>query len=408
MSQTGNVPDRGMLIARLTSSRQWERLLEAAQDWLSTEPENAAAHRCAAQALINLGRHGQAEPHLVKLLAARPNDDFAHRLMSIAYFKFKRFGEADESIRRAIAINPNDPNHWYHLAWMCYTQKDLVSGMKWITKARELAPTNPDILNLYALCLPSGADQSGGRAEVLREVLALDPENANAHNNLGTYYLNVAKNYREAEACFRRALAIDPSLGASRRNLFVAIKQRDWIYRALCAPRDFILHIWSAFARRDRRNVVVFVLGAFVWLFAFRFLFAGLALWFAFFWPLVKVYEFMVVGDIRSQAGEIGARHGGFLGYRRWPLKLRLSLFGGLLFGFWFGIYYFGYVQSLASGKFADGKAALAALVVLLVVMLALLVFLVRRIWKGAALRYHSWRRQRRLKHLSPIENESP
>ena len=396
MSDAGKAIDRAMLTSRLASSGQWDRLLEASREWLAQEPENPVAHRYCAQSLIKLGRHGEAEVHLEKLLVLRPNDSVAHRMMSMVQFELKRYGKADEWIQRAIAINPMDPNHWYHLARMCYVQKDLASGLKWISKARELAPNDPDILNLYALC--SGDAES--RAVMLREVLALDPENAYAHNNLGTYYLGTAKDYPKAEECFRRALFLAPGLKIARSNLFVAIKQRDLIYRILCAPRDFLFRMRQSLFGGEGRHPGAVGVGVLVWLVLFRFVAAALLLWFIFIWPMLKVYEFLIIGDIRRQAGELGARRGGFLGYRQWPLQLRLAVFGVLLIGFWVGVYLvFGraVTQSSETGDTVSGLVFAA-------VLIGLLIYFGGKLLKKAAVRFHTWRRSRRLRHLSTTQ----
>jgi len=50
---------------------------------------------------------------------------------------------------------------------------------------------------------------------------------------------------------------------------------------------------------------------------------------------MTKVYEFLTIGDIRARAGEIGSRRGGFLGYRKWSVRVRAAIFAGCLMGFW-------------------------------------------------------------------------
>lgn len=395
MDAVPQATDRRLLLSRLTSNRQWPRLLEAAKDELAQNPEAAHAHRYAAQALINLRRHAEASPHLERVLERNPNDDFSHRLLSIVHFNSKRYREADASIQHAISLNPHDAHHWWHLASMCYNQKDLESARKWVTKARELAPSDPDIINLQALCV-TDANQE---AALLRESLALDPENAIVHNNLGAHYLNAEKDYSRAEECFRRALTLAPSLKVARRNLFQTIKHRDRIYRVLRAPLDFFLTIRSTLLGRSSKNAPVAILGVIAWLLLFRFVLGGIVLWITFVWPMLKAYEFLVVGDIRSKAGEVGARRGGLLGYRKWPLHGRLALFAILLIGFWAGLYF------LCADTFTrPEKAAPSHPLILSYIPIALILVLVgflgRNLFKQYQARYHAWRRNRSLRHL--------
>ncbi len=392
-SETGQTFDRRMLAHRQAASGQWDRVLATARDWLAQEPENPVAHRYAAQALVNLHRHADAETHLQLVLASNPRDDFAHRMMSMVQFELGAFAAADESIQQAIALDPEDANNWYHLAHMAYRQKDLASGLKWAARARELAPTDADILNLYTLCSGDTTNQE----PLLKEVLSLDPENAYAHNNLGVFYLNAEKNYVRAEECFRRALEINPGVKIARKNLFHALKHRDLVYRILRAPLDMFLGIRSALAGRKGRNVLAAIGGFILWLLVFRFVLAGVILWCAFIWPMLKVYEFLIIGDIRSKAGEAGARRGGFLRYRQWPVRLRLTLFGVLLAGFWSVLYFVYSGQPAVS----DEARQIAMGTIMSVVLLAALAIYSRRGFKHMKSRYHSWRRQRRLKHLA-------
>jgi Flp pilus assembly protein TadD len=119
-----NVPNYRVLTARFQSSRQWDRTLETAREWLSVEPENVDAHKAAGEALVLLDREAEAEAHLSRVLAARPDDDDAHRLMSFVHFSAGRFKAADESIRKALSLNPTQPDNWYRLARMCLIQGD--------------------------------------------------------------------------------------------------------------------------------------------------------------------------------------------------------------------------------------------------------------------------------------------
>ena len=333
-----DAPHYAMLLSRLTSSGQWDRALDTAQEWLAKDPEKVRAHMAAATALINLRRHGEAAPHLGRVLASEPENDMAHRFMSIVHFHQNRFKAADESIQKAISLNPNDAFHWYHLALMFYRQGDRASGRKCAVKACALNPRNSDILNLLALCDSTPSSATGSRKlEQYRLALELDPENPKVHNNIGIYYLN-SKDYPAAEEHFRRALFFDPTLTVARANLFITIKHSDAVYRCLCAPKDILRRSFSLMRSARKRSVLLYLLAIPVWILAYRFVIVGLVLWGLFVWPLVKVYEFLTIGDMRAQAGEIGARRGGFLGYRRWTIRVRLAVCALILTLFWGGM----------------------------------------------------------------------
>jgi Flp pilus assembly protein TadD len=334
MLDPGNVqPNYELLVTRYAGSGQWDRALEASREWLTSEPDSPRAHLGAGQALVNLDRDGEAEPHLRRVLAAQPEYGFALRLFSIACFRLQRFKEADDAIHRAISLEPNEAYHWYHLGQMCHSQGDLESARRCAAKARELRPDDANFANLYALC-----ERAGDRTMQLqryREALALDPENAVIHNNIGVYHLSVEHDFMAAEAAFRRALHFEPSRPLFRSNLFLTLKHRDPVYRILCAPRELLLRFVSG-SRGKRSLGYIGVL--LLWVATARFVIGALILWGIFVWPLVKVYERLAVGDIRARAGEVGARRGGWFGYRRWPLYVRLGIFAALLVLFWGGV----------------------------------------------------------------------
>lgn len=389
MNQPGkDIPNYRILLSRFTTSNQWDRALETANEWLSIEPENPRAHFAAGQALINLKRHTEAEPHVAHVLAGEPDNDLAHRMMSLIHFREGRFAAADESIQKAVSLNPNEAYHWYHLAWMRHKQDDVATALKYAEKARELSPRDSDIVNLVAICAPRKNGRSLLELQQYQEALELDPENAQVHNNIGAYYLNADKDYAKAEECFRRALLFDPTLKMARSNLFITLKRRDVVYRFLRAPMDFILQGFAL----ARRNRVLYYLTLPIWLIAYRFLFVGLILWLALFSPTIKVYEYLTIGDILAKAGELDAKRGGFLGYRRWPLRVRLLIFGSLLCSFWGSIAWLAFSNTDARDMVL-GSMVLAGLFIGIVLV-------VRTRWKQGGFRF---RRRRNSKEIDKL-----
>ena len=393
--ESADSPNYGMLISRFEESRQWDRALETAQEWLSREPRGGRAHLAAGQALLNLGRPAEAEHHLAQALAQNPDSDLALRFMSIAQFRQKRFREADDSINKALSLNPEGAFHWFHLADMFFQQGDLASAKKYAKRARDLAPQNADILGLLARCEPTDDDS---RLWKYRQALELDPENAEIHNNIGVYYLNSKADYERAEEYFRRALFFEPTLKVARSNLFITVRHSDAVYRALCGPKDIFLR-WLHIGREECQRSIpfylppLFIARQLCWMLASQLALAGLILWAMWFWPLVKVYEFIMVGDIRARTGEIGSRRGGFLNYRKWPPRLRLAIFAVVLVSFWGGLAYLCVAFPVADDGVLFGIIGVGLL-------LGLLGLIGSSIWghaKKMRNRFHVRRRARRL-----------
>ena len=319
------------LLNRLIGSRDWARALDTARAWLAEDPVCAQAHVSAGQALVNLERHAEALPHLTKALEASPDHAFAHRLASSAYFHRKDFARADEHIQRAIALQPDEATHWYHLAWMRYMNGVPDLAAKHAARALELAPQSANTINLLALCQ---RQKPKDRLAQYQRALELDPENGAVHSNLGLYRLHVDADYPAAEACFRRALQLNPADKLAQANLFVTLRHRHRGYQMLRFPLS--LRDSSTWARKDLYTLAHAVV--LVACLAFKPLWFVLFGWVALVYPLQKAYEYLTLGDLRAQAGVPGARRGGPLGYRRWPFAARLGVFAGLTVLFWGGV----------------------------------------------------------------------
>jgi tetratricopeptide (TPR) repeat protein len=399
-----NAPDYRMLIMRFMDSGQWDRALESAREWLSVDPHNSRAHLTAGQALLNLKRYAEAEPHLRAVLASEPNSGTAHRFLSLSLFNTKRFKEADEAMQRAISLAPHDHYNWYNLAWMFYRQGDFASAIKYAEKARELNPLDSDVINLLGLCSPHNPAAGKDRLLQYEAALALDPENAEVHNNIGVLRLH-AKDYPAAEEAFRRALFFSPSLKVARNNLFLALKHRDAVYRILCLPRDWLLKAFTFMSQARRKSIWLYVLMLPVWLLTFRFFLGGLVLWCLLIWPMVKVYEFLTVGDIRARAGEIGSRSGGLLGYRKWPVRVRLSIFAGALIAFWAGLAWV-FTYGISSVDRNDTVALVGGLAIAGVLFFFVFIQL-RAMVRNSRAKAHARKRAKRMAGLLKPEMES-
>jgi len=324
----------GTMLGRLLASRQWDRALDVSRQWLSLDPENPDPHLAAAQALINLAKYSDAETHILKVLAVRPNNSFALRLASIACQHQDKSQKADDYIQRAIELQPNDAMNWYQLALMRYRKGLLDVAEKHARRSLELQPDNADTVNLIANC--QRGNPNAQLAQYLR-ALELNPENAIVHNNIGAYYLNTTRDYAAAEASFRRSLQLDPTTAIAQKNLFVAIRHRDLLYRILTWPPTILRRAsWSRSGHAAITRIALLLL----WLAIGRYMILVFGIWLVLVWPLVRAYEYLTLSDILARAGVAGARRGGLLDSHRWPLAARLAIFALVVLAFWGGIYW--------------------------------------------------------------------
>jgi hypothetical protein len=156
-------------------------------------------------------------------------------------------------------------------------------------------------------------------------------------------------------------------------------------------------------SRKNRMTMAAFI----VLLFCFgRFFIIGALLWCVWVWPMMKVYEAMIIGDLKAQAGEIGAHRGGFLGYRTWPRKVRLGLFGAILAAFWGGIAFGIYTLSQLPSDRISGPAWAGGFLVVTVIPLCWLLIALSRRPRSPGW-WATWQRRRRFKRLDATLHES-
>jgi tetratricopeptide (TPR) repeat protein len=73
-------------------------------------------------------------------------------------------------------------------------------------------------------------------AELIERIIALDPQNADAHNNLGNILEGLGKG-PEAESCYRRAIALRPGHAPAHNNLGVVLMAQKRVAEAVGAYR---------------------------------------------------------------------------------------------------------------------------------------------------------------------------
>jgi tetratricopeptide (TPR) repeat protein len=150
------------------------------RELLGTEPDLAPAWCLLARAQIGLGEMEAALESAERGVALAPDNDWPHRLRSVA---LERLGDTDGAITAAREAVAKGPHEWQ-------THKRLA------------------LVLVHAKRDPDFALAAAGRAAELA------PNEADAHCVLGLAH-DARGEKKEAERCFRQALALDPQHSAS-------------------------------------------------------------------------------------------------------------------------------------------------------------------------------------------------
>ncbi|MCL2464793.1 MAG: tetratricopeptide repeat protein [Micrococcales bacterium] len=212
--------------AYLGASRP-QQALDLAGRALTEEPDSRDAAAIVVRALLNLDRNRDARRAAEQMLGAHPNDEQAWRLHALACAKLENWADAWRSSRRAISLAPQE---WrtHYVAGQIDLEAKSVSPDTWtqINEAVRLAPDEPATHYLAGLAALNQKDLNLAE-QAFTEVLRLDPEHANARNNLAVVALRRGKSV-PAAAGFADSLSADPTNTTAARNLDITITRATW------------------------------------------------------------------------------------------------------------------------------------------------------------------------------------
>jgi arylsulfatase A-like enzyme/tetratricopeptide (TPR) repeat protein len=166
-------------------------------------------------------RQGRAEEAIElyrAVIARRPDTEDAYRKLALVYWRTERPEAAIATLEGALRAGVTQSEVRIRLA-----QYLAQSGQpaKAIALMEKDAGNDPDALialgNAYSL-----ADRQADAARTFARLLALDPDNALAHENIGVASLQ-ARDFSNAERSLRRAIELDPRLSGAYTALGVVL-----------------------------------------------------------------------------------------------------------------------------------------------------------------------------------------
>ncbi|CAN5746548.1 hypothetical protein BH24ACT18_BH24ACT18_13030 [soil metagenome] len=183
----------------------FEKAVEAATE----EEQRSGALTFRANALDMLGRYDEAVAAYEEVIAETPEWWEAHANLGICHARNGRMERAEAAFRRGLEDCPGSPEIRDELAAHLLAQGgDLQEALKLSEEAVALGRDEiRHLITLGEVKLALGDDE--GTAEAYRAVLALDPENPDAHLELGILHERRGET-AEAEEHFIESLKADP------------------------------------------------------------------------------------------------------------------------------------------------------------------------------------------------------
>lgn len=186
-AQPGNTKLLFVLAECYLWSHQSQKTLQVFQQIENTQPDSAAAYMLLGQALDALGRYTQAIEEFQKAAAAAPNAPNVHFVLGYLYWKQRRFDEAGKEFQKELAANPGNAEARAYLGDIRYRRGDLSAGHQLLAKAfAEGAHIRLVYLDLGII--DTRLEKYHAAIDELREAVALDPTQTDAHYRLALAY----------------------------------------------------------------------------------------------------------------------------------------------------------------------------------------------------------------------------
>jgi tetratricopeptide (TPR) repeat protein len=218
---------------------------------LVEEPQSAQANHLCGRALIELGRHVEAESFLKLAVHLAPDLAEAHADLSAVLLQAADYADAEVSCRRAVSIEPTEVRYRLRLVEILESAGRERDALAELAMAQECAPDQLDLLlkvcagldrknrhlemrrlaeravmesgetfeTLSCLAVAChGMDDMPAAINACRKALLLRPEQAEIHVTLGSALFD-SGNVDDAVAALRRALKLNRESVAAHYNL---------------------------------------------------------------------------------------------------------------------------------------------------------------------------------------------
>lgn len=207
-------------LAQVTEEGAPQESLAAYQKALELDPTNSDAQLGAARMAERAGNTAAAEQQYLKLASAGNNDSI-ERLISL-YLRQKRFADAESWLHKYISANPQNRAAQLQLGKLLAAEdkpQEAIAALEPLYKASPDPRTARDLASLYL-----ETKQYPAAADLLRPLIAQNPNDAQLHLNYGTALMHQLK-YAEAQTVLLKAVQLNPNNVQAYADLAYAADQ---------------------------------------------------------------------------------------------------------------------------------------------------------------------------------------
>ena len=164
-----------------------------------------------AEAYLKLGRVDEAKQAIARLDDLSQGDFRTMVGVGVLLARYHLYAEAIARFQTALQFNPNSDDVWYDLADACFRKRDYAAALTAAQHVSDQGQKDTSYLALLADIL-AHLGQAGEAVKLLRQVIALNPDQDQAYLSLALVYLRAGNTFGAREA-LQQGLARTPDAG---------------------------------------------------------------------------------------------------------------------------------------------------------------------------------------------------
>lgn len=190
---------------------------DAARHAIALDPDLAEGRLQLGLVLIDLGDNRAAASELARATALMPHSVEAFYQLGVASLHLKDYQAATDAMRAVMRLDPDRIDAMVSLGAALAGLDQLDEALSWHQKAAALAPADSTTHAALAVTQRLRLD-AGGSIAACRRTLELAPGRTDIWLLLGANLASSGQ-FMDAEACYRKALELNPDSAEARRDL---------------------------------------------------------------------------------------------------------------------------------------------------------------------------------------------
>ncbi|WP_144511169.1 lipopolysaccharide assembly protein LapB [Bacillus sp. FJAT-22090] len=193
----------------------YEKAVELFTKAIEESPEEAIGYINFGNLLASMNENERAERFFQKAITLDEHAATAFYSLANLYYNTERFAEAAKLYEKAISNGIEGPDAYFMLGKSLEKEGQTKLSLPYLQRAYELAPSDTQIALTFSIALAS-MEMFEQAEPILKDIIAADAENADAHYNLGVLYAVSTSDTETALYHLKAAFTIQPTYDQAR------------------------------------------------------------------------------------------------------------------------------------------------------------------------------------------------